>query len=230
MRSPFRRLSSGVLAASLVLGTTAGASAIPPNRPASSAADGISPGPRSQSVEGFDTSPIRVIPDGGMPIERPTPRASSALHQKAVGRATIVRAGTATAEAFYRGRNHVWIPSLGISRGMGWYSCGASRPLGSGIYRWGCAGRNNIYLLAHAWAAFKPLHDAYVLGRLRKGMAVVHADARGRITTYRVRFWRVVSPVGASWAYAPQSRRSMTLQTCVGSRSQYRLVVRLTVG
>jgi hypothetical protein len=59
-------------------------------------------------------------------------------------------------------------------------------------------------------------------------MKVVYADGRGRIHTYRVRYWRVVSPVGADWAYAAQSRPSMTLQTCVGARSQYRLVVRLT--
>ena len=32
----------------------------------------------------------------------------------------------------------------------------------------------------------------------------------------------------ASWAWAPLSSPGMTLQTCVGSNSQYRLMVRLT--
>jgi hypothetical protein len=58
-------------------------------------------------------------------------------------------------------------------------------------------------------------------------MQLVYADGGGHVRTYKVAFWRVVSPVGSNWAYAAQSRPSITLQTCVGSRSQYRLVVRL---
>ena len=33
------------------------------------------------------------------------------------------------------------------------------------VYRWGCAGTNNVYLMGHAWGV-SPLHDAYVCGRL----------------------------------------------------------------
>ena len=96
------------------------------------------------------------------------------------------------------------------------------------MYRWGCAGRNNVYLLSHAWSTFKPLHDAYVRGRLRKGMAVWYADGGGSVHRYSVIWWRVTAPTtAASWAWAAQSRPSMTLQTCVGSNSQYRLMVRL---
>jgi hypothetical protein len=157
-----------------------------------------------------------------------SPRPDPANTAKSVGRGNVERTPSgAVASTTYRGRNHVWMPSLGISRDLSWYACGRTSPPGNGLYRWGCAGRNNLYLLAHAATTFKPLHDAYVRGRLRRGMPVIHADARGRITVYRVRYWRVVSPVGAAWAYAAQSRRSMTLQTCVGARSQYRLVVRL---
>lgn len=230
MRSPVRRLSSGLLAASLLLGATASATAVPPAAVPAAATQTVAATPSSPTHRVLGLRAILAQPDGGRPLERVAPKASSRQQPKTVGRATIVQTGLASAGASYRGRNHVWIPALGISRDLGWYACGSSRPLGSGLYRWGCAGRNNVYLLAHAWAAFKPLHDAYIRGRLRKGMAVVHADARGRITTYRVRFWRVVSPIGAGWAYAPQSRPSMTLQTCVGARSQYRLVVRLTAG
>ena len=51
---------------------------------------------------------------------------------------------------------------------------------GNVVYRWGCAGSNNVYLFAHAHSAFKPLHDAYVNGRLRKGMKVSTPTARAR--------------------------------------------------
>ena len=128
----------------------------------------------------------------------------------------------------FHGRNHVWIPSLGISRGLQSFPCSRSRPPDAGAYRWGCAGRNNVYLLSHAWSTFKPLHDAYVHGRLRKGMQVWYANANDTVHQYRVICWRVTAPTtAASWAWASQSRPSMTLQTCVGSRSQYRLMVRL---
>jgi hypothetical protein len=59
-------------------------------------------------------------------------------------------------------------------------------------------------------------------------MRVWYADGSGRVRQYSVTWWRVTAPTtAASWAWAPQSRPSMTLQTCVGSRSQYRLMVRL---
>jgi hypothetical protein len=123
----------------------------------------------------------------------------------------------------------MWMPALGISRSVGWYPCGASAAPGRGVYRWGCAGTNNVYLLSHAWSTFKPLHDAYVGGRLRKGMKVIYADGGGRVHTYAVIWWKVTAPTtAASWAWAPLSKPGMTLQTCVGSKSQYRLMVRLT--
>ena len=75
---------------------------------------------------------------------------------------------------------------------------------------------------------FKPLHDAYVTGRLRKGMIVDYADASGRVRRYAVAWWKVTRPTGAAaWAWAPQTVPSMTLQTCVGANSEYRLMVRL---
>lgn len=145
----------------------------------------------------------------------------------AVARPVRSSGSTTTAATAYSGRNHVWMPSLGVSRSVSFYPCSRTTALANVVYRWGCAGKNNVYLMGHAWGVFRPLHDAYYNGRLRKGMLVIYADNNGRVTRYRVTFWKVVSPVGAEWAYASQSRPSMTLQTCVGSRSQYRLVVRL---
>jgi sortase (surface protein transpeptidase) len=126
----------------------------------------------------------------------------------------------------YHGRNHVWIPSLGISRSVIYFSC-SNTGVANYVYRWGCAGRNNIYLFGHASSVFRPLHDAYTHHRLSHAMRVIYADAAGHVRTYRVSFWKVVSPTNGAWAYAAQSRPSLTLQTCVGANSAYRLIVRL---
>ena len=127
----------------------------------------------------------------------------------------------------YRGTNHFWIPSLGMSYGVHWYGCSASYYPRNVMYRWGGAGRNNVYIFGHAHSVMKPLHDLYVRGGLRRGLVAVFADANGRVTKYRVTEWRVVRPTEVAWQIAAQPRPSMTLQTCVGKDSQYRLNVRL---
>jgi sortase (surface protein transpeptidase) len=143
-------------------------------------------------------------------------------------RAVATSRQTAAAAPAHRGRNHVWIPALGINRSIASFACSRSRPPDNYLYRWGCAGTNNVYLLGHAYSVFKPLHDAYVGGRLKKGMKVFYADGNGRVRTYSVVWWKVTPPTtSASWAWAAQSRPSMTLQTCLGANSQYRLMVRL---
>ena len=141
---------------------------------------------------------------------------------------TAASAESAVKASSFRGRNHVWIPALGISRSVSGYACSSSFYPGDRVYRWGCAGGNNVYLFGHAHSVFKPLHDAYVGGRLRKGMKVHYAGGDGKVSTYAVRWWRLTTPENGAWAYAGQSRPSLTLQTCVGARSQYRLIVRLT--
>ena len=47
------------------------------------------------------------------------------------------------------------------------------------------------------------------------------------MTTTLFRDVKVTTPTNGAWAYAGQARPSMTLQTCVGARSQFRLIVRL---
>ena len=127
----------------------------------------------------------------------------------------------------YAGRNHLWMPSLKIDRSVANYACSNKSYPGNRVYRWGCAGRNNVYLFGHAHSVFKPLHDAYVRGKLRKGAKLYYADSSGTVRTYKVAWWKVTTPTKGTWAYAPQAKPSLTLQTCVGSRSQYRLIVRL---
>jgi hypothetical protein len=158
---------------------------------------------------------------------RPSPNQGTTVRPalEPVARTSIDGPGTVSR---FHGRNHVWIPSLGIDRSVSAFPCSRTRPPDNYVYRWGCAGKNNVYLLGHAYSVFEPLHDAYVNGTLRKGMEVVYADGSGRVRTYAVSWWRVTAPTSAaSWAWAPQSRPSMTLQTCVGADSQYRLIVRL---
>lgn len=175
--------------------------------------------------------------DGMLAAGGPTRAAGDLATSPATRPAEKVRAAVATirprttstrSDAPFRGANHVWIPSLGISKTIQSFPCSRNRPPDAGVYRWGCAGRNNIYLLGHAWSTFKPLHDAYVGGRLHTGMKVIYADGGGAVHAYRVIWWKVVKPTtAASWAWASLSRPSMTLQTCVGANSAYRLMVRL---
>lgn len=158
--------------------------------------------------------------------------AEKAAAEKAAAAAAKAKAAAeakakASAVAAYSGRNHVWIPSLGVSRSVSSFACSRSKPPANYMYRWGCAGKNNVYLFGHAWGVMKPLHDAYTSGRLKKGMKVVYADGNGRVRTYSVTEIRVVTPDQVSWAIAAQSKPSMTLQTCVGANSEKRLLVRL---
>jgi sortase (surface protein transpeptidase) len=127
----------------------------------------------------------------------------------------------------YRGRNHVWIPALGVSRAVTFYACSSSYYPGNRVYRWGCAGSNNVYLFGHAHSVFKALHDAYVRGRMRKGMKVIYANGAGKVSTYAVSWWKLTTPDKGAWAFASQSSPSLTLQTCVGANNKYRLIVRL---
>ena len=179
------------------------------------------------------TGPVRSTPTEDV-AARPVaavPRPAAKAESKATSSGSTTRTKSTSdksSSSRYRGRNHVWIPALGINRAVSGFACSSTAYPGNRVYRWGCAGRNNVYLFGHAYSVFKPLHDAYVRGRLKKGMKVIYADAKGRVTTYAVRWWKVVRPDRGAFAYAAQKTPSLTLQTCVGAKSQYRLVVRLT--
>jgi sortase (surface protein transpeptidase) len=161
--------------------------------------------------------------------------AAAAAKQAAAAKAAAKQAAAAKAAATvkstttttYTGRNHFWIPSLRMSYPVYSYACGRTTRPANLIYRWGCGGRNNVYLLGHAYGVMKPLHDLYVRGGLRVGMVAVYADANGRVRKYRVTAWQVVYPTAVAWAIADQPVPSMTLQTCVGANSEKRLDVRL---
>ena len=160
-------------------------------------------------------------------------QARAAAPSKAIGVAKAAKATKASGTSAtvrttsYRGRNHVWIPALGVNRSVTFYACSSSYYPGNRVYRWGCAGSNNVYLFGHAHSVFKSLHDAYVRGRLRKGMKVIYANGAGKVSTYAVSWWKLTTPDNGAWAFASQSTPSLTLQTCVGANNKYRLIVRL---
>jgi hypothetical protein len=179
------------------------------------------------------TAPVRVtlVPRPATTPDAAVAKRKTTTTRRAAAPTTTTRtvaSRTTTTRTVYRGTNHVWIPSLGISRSVAWFPCSRTTDPANYVYRWGCAGANNVYLLGHAWGVFKPLHDAYYNGGLRKGMKVVYADSSSRVHTFSVVWWKVVAPTtAASWAWASLSQPSMTLQTCVGSGGSYRLMVRL---
>lgn len=147
--------------------------------------------------------------------------------RKAKAEAVAEAVAAAAYRAAHAVKNHFWIPALGISRTVSSFPCTRRTPPANIVYRWGCAGRYNVYILGHAYGVMRPLYEAYVSGRLRVGMVAIYADAKGNITRYRVTEWRVNLPTQVRWAIGSQRVPSMTLQTCVGSHSQYRLNVRL---
>lgn len=109
--------------------------------------------------------------------------------------------------------------------------------LGRQIYRWGCAGDLNRYLMGHAFAGFEELHDFVAARgvaagtRALVGMPVYLRTATGRRVVFRVTWARVASVTywgrtGERWAWNETKVPSITLQTCYGARSEYRLIVR----
>ena len=208
------------------------------------ASGGGSPTPRppvsnplaEQGLAAATGDPVQVAaPVTPAPIHAaPTPASSSVIGVEGASEtvapnpARVEREPVTIAQApTYSGTNHFWIPKLDMSYPVHAFPCSRSRPPDNYMYRWGCAGENNVYIMGHAHIVMKPLHDLYVRGRLKVGMLAVYANANGRVTKFRVTEWRVVDPTESAWAIADQPVPSMTLQTCVGKHSQWRLNVRL---
>lgn len=125
------------------------------------------------------------------------------------------------------------LSAAGINARVHPLRCGIERLPDGRIYDWRCAPSSNRVLLAHAYAAFRPLSRAYDRGALRRGRLLVVTDAHGHRHRYRLAWARVVpsSMVYRGldawfWAFTSTARPAMTLITCRGARSQSRLVVR----
>jgi hypothetical protein len=232
----WRLLTSTLLAVVLGIAVVAGTVAqdsggAAPPAPAVPAATPVPSG----EVEGITDPPSDIAPasDANDPIDLAAHAGPVLAAAPAAAPAVAVRPKatkpptTAPAAKTFKGRNHVWMPALGIDDAVSWYACSNSSYPGNRVYRWGCAGSNNVYLFGHASSVFQPLHDAYVDGRLKKGMPLWYAGADGVVHRFAVSWWKVTTPTKGVWAYAAQSSASLTLQTCLGSQSQYRLIVRL---
>src|SRR6266550_1296043 len=134
-----------------------------------------------------------------MPVVAPVANAGPAVAAGAAKppRSLVVRANT------------IVIPRLGLSQPVGWYSdCLGRAPVPRwGVWRWGCAGVNNIYVMAHNPGVFTP-----ILG-LRAGDIVQYGDPSGRIHTYRVSSTTIVSNT-QMWPLGATPSSTLTLQTC----------------
>jgi len=224
-----RLIPSTLLALLLAVGTVAGAVGRDTTAPSTSLISAPQ-APVPGSVKAAIASPAWVDPepepryDGRIATGRSASAIISApsIHQAAAAAGDRV----APSSSGYRGRNHLWVPALRIDRSVAWYGCSNKSYPGDRVYRWGCAGRNNVYLFGHAYSVFKKLHDAYVERKLRKGMKLFYADSDGEVHTYKLAWWKRTTATKGTWAYKALSRSSVTLQTCVGARSQYRLIVR----
>jgi len=129
----------------------------------------------------------------------------------------------------YTGQNRFWFPKLGISQRVYEFPCSRSETPGDVVYRWGCAGENNVYLLAHNFGKFYPLYKAYYAGTLDRGLVAIYADPQGEVHYFELAWYKVVPPDGdVGFAYAAQSQSSLSMQTCVGDDGELRLVVRFT--
>jgi hypothetical protein len=152
------------------------------------------------------------LPDSARAV---APAARPAAHNPAARPATVIRS------------NGLSIPALGINspiRGMS--QCGGVIP--NGIFRWSCAGRNNLYLLGHAWGVFAPIHNGYHRGLLKPGLIARYTDGAGVVHVYRL-VWvedLTIATWGKGAVWAATSRPVITLQTCDGATSNYRIIVR----
>ena len=124
-------------------------------------------------------------------------------------------------------KNSLAIAALGINASIkGMSTCGGL--ISNAVYRWPCAGHNNMYLLGHAYGVFKPVHDGYHAGRLTPGMIASYTDASGKVHKYTLA-WVEDLPIatwgkGATWAATSGS--VITLQTCDGPSDSYRIILR----
>jgi hypothetical protein len=155
--------------------------------------------------------------------------AAAAAKAKAGAAQPKPQAPTPAVAPTYTGQNHFWFPTLGINQKVYEFPCSRGEAPGDLVYRWGCAGENNVYLLAHNHGKFHPLYKAYYAGTLDKGLIAIYADSQGEVHYFELAWYKVVAPDGdVGFAYAALSESSMTMQTCVGDNGELRLVVRLT--
>jgi hypothetical protein len=124
------------------------------------------------------------------------------------------------------------IRDIGLDVAVYRWGCRAT-DLPNRALRWGCSGTNNQFIAGHAYGVFRPYYRAFGNHRLKRGMVAVFTDARGRTKRYRLAWVRKVRSsyiwngrTGDQWAWNPTAEPVITLQTCWGAKSNYRIVTR----
>ena len=185
----------------------------------------VSAPPAPRIAEPSQTSPLTIVP-----AEIPAARPAVAPQAKTVAVAPKPKTVVKRVTVSYSGVYHLWIPALGLSRSIFDWGCNGGL-IPNRVEYWGCAGRNNLYLLGHAWGVFAKIHDGYHSGALRVGLIAYYADKSGRVHRYRISQIRHVAnsdyATWSRWAMAASSTPIITLQTCDGATSAYRILVRL---
>jgi Sortase domain len=152
-----------------------------------------------------------------------------------VGQAAVGAASDAQAITYpYLGRFSFPVANGLVKSVYDWGCRGGTVP--NLVLRWDCAGKNNMYLLGHASSVFNPVLDAWRDGRLKGGKLAYWKRSGGVTQTYKVAWVRLVPKsyiwnglTGDKWAWNATTRKTITLQTCWGTASAYRLIVRLVL-
>lgn len=172
--------------------------------------------------------PIAVVPSPD-PSTTPTPRATPKPRSKPDP------TPQPKPKPVYAGKSHFWYPALGIDARWRWYGCqygdNPDGP-GPGVYRYACVPDSNIYMLGHAWSTFRAIMRGWHSGAMQVGQTVWYASPQGKVTRWKVKWIRHVTDAyleSSYWKWATNASPTpiMTLQTCDGRRSQYRIIVRL---
>ncbi len=176
------------------------------------------------------TAEAQTTPAVKIAVVKAQPKAQPAKAAQAVAKPAAKVAKPAPVLA---GTNHFWFPALGISNKVHEFNCAGPDTIPSGIWHFGCNGPRNIYLMAHGWSDFKAVRVAYHNGALSKGMTAYYAGPDGTVQRYKVAWVRHV-PVdefnASYWEWAINDVPAVTLQTCDGAHSEYRIIVRLVPG
>jgi len=164
-----------------------------------------------------DARPTPQISEPLRDDRMPALRAARLAAGRMVGPQPTSQPRPAPAAPQYVGHDHFWFPALGINATVTWYACSRSDYPAPIVYRWGCAGTNNVYLFGHAANAFSAVYRAFYAGTLKVGQVLIYADHAGVIHRYQLSIARLEDGRIASdyrWAVGDQPVPSLTLQTC----------------
>jgi hypothetical protein len=128
------------------------------------------------------------------------------------------------------------ISGIGLYAAVYDWGCGGSIVPNLAL-RWGCRTSNNKFIVGHAYGVFHPYYLAYARHLLKPGLVAYFTDTSGRVTRYRLAWMRLVTGnyvwrglTGSQWAWNNTPSAALTLQTCWGATSKYRIITRFVRG